>query len=89
MSIGRKDEAAEPEPRPLHFGLRTLFAWMTALAIITALLAGALGPLPQIVAISVLATLLGWITLSLVFGAPWIALIWLCKQVANLTRTRP
>ncbi len=38
--------------------------------------------------VSVLATLLGWIALSLVFGAPLI-LIWLCKRVAKLTRPRP
>jgi len=61
---------------------------MTTAAIIAAAIAGSLGAYLQIVATSILVCALGWIALSLVIGGPWIALIWLCKQVTRLTRGR-
>ena len=86
MLTGCSSETLQSNTRPVQFRLRTLFAWTTGLAILAALIAGAFGPLLQIIAISIAALVLGWIASSLVIGGPWIALMWLLKQIVGCVK---
>ena len=86
MLTGRSSETLQSNTRPVQFPLRTLFGWTTGLAILAALIAGAFGPLLQIIAVSIAALVLGLIASSLVIGGPWIALVWLLKQIVGCVK---
>ena len=87
MFIGRTSKTAQPDRRRVQYRLRTLFAWMTCLAVLAAILGGASGSLLQVVAAALGVLVLGWVALSLLLGGPWIALIWyLAVQASRATR---
>lgn len=88
MLTGRSNEPRQPNPRPVQFPLRSIFAWITGLAILTALIAGAFGPLLQVVATSSMAIVLGSLAAALVIGGPWIALVWLLRQIVSRVQKR-
>ncbi len=86
MYIGHSDEKPRGERRRLRFRLRTLFTWITALAIVAACVAGAFGLVLQVASLTVVILVIGWVFCSLAIGGPWIGLIWLCKHVTGVVR---
>ena len=86
MLTGHSSQTLHSDNRPVQFRLRTLFAWTTGLAVLAALVAGAFGPLLQIIALAVAALVLCLPASALVIGGPWIALIWLLKQIAGCVK---
>jgi hypothetical protein len=89
MLTGRSSETLQSNARPVQFRLRTLFGWTIGLAVLAALIAGAFGPLLQVIATSIVVLVLGWIVASMVIGGPWIALVWFLKQIVGcVTRQR-